>query len=42
MDTISQTTLSNEFSSMKKFEFLTKISLKFFPKRPIYNNPVLV
>ena len=43
MATISQTMFSDAFSWMKIFIFgFLKISLKFVPKGPIYNNPGLV
>ena len=42
MAAILQTTFSNTFSSMKLFEILMKISLKFVPKVPIDNKPALV
>ena len=42
MAAILQTTFSNTFSSMKLFEILIKISLKFVPKVPIDYKPALV
>ena len=42
MATISQTTLSNAFSSLKMLRVLIKIWLKFVPKGPINNIPALV
>ena len=41
MTNISQTTFSNVFSSMKMFEFRSKISLEFVPKGPINKIPEL-
>ena len=42
MATISQMIFSNAFFVNEKFCTLIKISLKFVPKGPIDNNPVLV
>ena len=42
MAAISQTIFSYAFSWIKRFVFRYKISLKFVPKGPIDNNPVLV
>ena len=42
MADILQMTFSNAFSSMKKWLYLIKISLKFVPSDPIQNKPTLV
>ena len=42
MAAISQTTFQMHFDERKFFCILIKISLKFVPKGPIYNNQALV
>ena len=42
MATILQTTFPKAFSSMKKFEFDSEVSLNFVPKGPIDNKSAIV